>query len=586
MSRTYKLYFDSPYDDYQNEPIEGSLVDYTETHTYISDLIKNIPISSVKFVDDDLSNYSNVESYTSPVKFISSPIRFTNDNINDDTSCQIQLVLTFYTNSYTRFFIYAKIYQNNSDNTVNTVLYDGKEMPIYTDVNQDSTSNSTIPINVIYNIPNINTTLVDFNTIDNYGLVFQLYFGAVTNDTSNTSLRIDLDVGKPPNDSSSYSYIVIPMPDTPPIVISKGEQGATGDTGPTGPAGDQGPKGDQGPTGDQGATGDTGPAGDQGPKGDQGPTGDQGHTGPQGPTGIGSTGPTGSQGPTGLQGAIGPRGETGATGPRGFAGNYGERGETGFTGFPGARGPTGNRGDRGDRGDTGPTGPKGFTGLQGNRGDTGFQGQTGPQGRTGPTGLRGETGSTGPAGDQGPTGIGETGPRGDTGPIGFTGPRGFTGFPGSLGPTGPTGRIGPTGQTGPQGPQGPQGPTGDVGAPYNVTYKDQANLAIYIANQNLKSATIYNTALNSTTTKTLNELFRDIKESVENTISMANKSIQRESAELAIEAEIQSIEIEKKLSEFILTAVEEKVKDTLNKIDFTKNENFKNAVISIVEEKK
>jgi hypothetical protein len=84
------------------------------------------------------------------------------------------------------------------------------------------------------------------------------------------------------------------------VIISTGQQGATGTAGSTGP---------QGPTG---ATGDTGPQGPTGATGTAGASGTIGATGVEGATGV--QGFVGATGPTGLTGATGVTGNTGATG--------------------------------------------------------------------------------------------------------------------------------------------------------------------------------------------------------------------------------------------------------------------------------
>jgi hypothetical protein len=84
------------------------------------------------------------------------------------------------------------------------------------------------------------------------------------------------------------------------VIISTGQQGATGAAGATGP---------------EGATGATGTAG------------------PQGPTGAtGTAGATGTIGATGIEGATGVQGFVGATGSGGLTGATGAAGDTGATG--------------------------------------------------------------------------------------------------------------------------------------------------------------------------------------------------------------------------------------------------------------
>lgn len=99
--------------------------------------------------------------------------------------------------------------------------------------------------------------------------------------------------------------------------------------------------------------------------GNQGATG---LTGPQGATGLGATG---LQGATGFDGATGVDGNIGATG---FQGATGVDGQTGSTGVQGDVGATGATGPQGNIGATGTTGNQGATGL----GATGFTGATGP----------------------------------------------------------------------------------------------------------------------------------------------------------------------------------------------------------------
>jgi hypothetical protein len=79
--------------------------------------------------------------------------------------------------------------------------------------------------------------------------------------------------------------------------------------------------------------------------GQQGATGTAGSTGPQGPTGatgtVGPQGPTGATGTTGASGTIGATGIEGATGVQGFVGATGAGGLTGATGVTGNTGATG-----------------------------------------------------------------------------------------------------------------------------------------------------------------------------------------------------------------------------------------------------
>jgi len=472
MSIRYKLYFDSPLTNYPGQPIEGSLIN-SSNHTYISESITNIPIAvTVVNVDNDsvMSNYLTTPVYTAPVKFISEPILLTDADINDAGSCQIQLGITFRTSAYTKFFMYSKVYQRQS---TDVLVYDGFYcMPTNQDINQNNQSDNTTTCNVVYNIPYFPTTNINFNTPENYSLVLELYFGAVTRVNTNTNVKIDLDLGSPSPDSNILSYVVIPMPTGP--TGSTGPSGSTGSTGSTGS--NDGPTGSTGPTGDRGEKGRTGDTGSQGP--------------------IGTTGNRGPRGDTGLTGPIGFTGFTGDPGEKGRTGDTGNQGPIGFTGFTGAIGPIGRTGDTGSQG---PMGFTGFTGAIGPIGRTGDTGNQGPLGGTGFPGPRGETGATGP---RGADGVGQTGPPGERGPTGATGPIGWRGFTGPFGPT---------------------GPTGAVGAPYSVTTLDQANYALYQTSENIKIARTINAVINEPITESVQELMdklQQIKNNIENGIKL------------------------------------------------------------------
>jgi hypothetical protein len=246
------------------------------------------------------------------------------------------------------------------------------------------------------------------------------------------------------------------------IVISAGNQGATG------------AQGNVGATGSVGATGFTGATGAEGQIGATGATGiagDVGATGPQGATGAeGSVGATGVAGSDGATGATGIQGDIGATGIAGNDGATGIAGDTGATGATGPEGAIGATGATGSAGDIGATGLQGATGVVGNDGATGLTGATGIQGEAGATGIAGNTGSTGATGAIGETGatgiagdIGATGAAGDQGATGVQGNTGATGV-GEIGATGATGVAGNVGATGATGPQGNVGATGATGA--------------------------------------------------------------------------------------------------------------------------
>lgn len=281
-------------------------------------------------------------------------------------------------------------------------------------------------------------------------------------------------------------------------------------------------------------------------RGPRGPIGYRGCTGPQGP--IGSTGSTGSQGPQG---------------PTGYTGEKGAKGITGISGPFGPDGPTGITGPMGLTGYTGLRGPDGLTDLKGPKGATGFYGFQGPFGPTGPQGPKGEPGPTGP---QGFDNIGPKGPTGPTGPTGIQGFFGCTGLPGTQ-----------------QGLTGFRGPTGPGGSSYTVTNTDKANLAIYTANQNLKTASIY-TSLNFDETKIADNLFSEIQIIEKETIDTANIAKQTNSSD-ELEIMLEKLKTlsqlaEIKLVEYILAIVKENLQVT----DLTNNEVFKNGVIKILQE--
>lgn len=280
--------------------------------------------------------------------------------------------------------------------------------------------------------------------------------------------------------------------------------------------------------------------------------GPQGPTGPTGPTGIqGLIGPQGLQGPTGPQGLQGLQGPTGFIGPVGYIGPQGPTGPTGLIGYEGDLGPEGEIGDTGPIGLTGPTGPQG---PQGPLGPTGEAGTTGSTGVQGPYGKRGDTGP------QGPTGIGKTGPYGPLGPTGPTGPSGFIG---ELGPTGPT---------------GPNGLGDTITYPYSICYSDTIDSSTYTVNNILKTATNYNNILTNNTDKSVETLFSEIKNNVETAIEKANQETDLSELSKMLKEQVENTESQ--LEKLIFAILNKKVENA----DLTKNKNFQNAVIKIIEE--
>jgi hypothetical protein len=164
-----------------------------------------------------------------------------------------------------------------------------------TQLNISHLTADSVDIDVFLALLKTNDSLILQDAADSNNFQRWTVTGSITQNPTYTQVPVAISTSGGTGTSGFANTLPIIL-----VIISTGQQGATGTVGSTGP---------------------------------QGPTGATGNVGPQGPTGAtGTAGASGTIGATGVEGATGVQGFVGATGPTGLTGATGLTGNTGATG--------------------------------------------------------------------------------------------------------------------------------------------------------------------------------------------------------------------------------------------------------------